>query len=442
MTAETREFLPLGGRAKAHPSLGSLLVPIDKVRPHPANPRNGDVDTIRESIEVNHLYRPLYVQYATGYILAGNHTYAALMELGAEHVPVIVLDVSDEEASRILLVDNKAADLGGYDYGLLVDILHQLEVSEQALLGTGYVEDDLRHLELLANETLAGLEQAAEVEAGRGKAKQHRQIDLRMIFSVSAGPSHVEAQIARRIGWGIGVLSEHYRSVLKHRERFERMPKDIAFMDNPYRDYDHVAHVNAVMAVQPTSCTTRDLFTKQQCVDEGLEYFSLEQTIEQASDLAPYVDDLILIPKYDCLDDIPETISGKRVVLGYSVPTSYGGTPMPISAFKGRPIHLLGGPWGKQRSYLNLMGDDIIGLDNNHCLYVSQMGQVCKGDGTMVDLKEYVGIEQPFTVYLPALTLSLTEIASAVYAEFGSDLREFDTTAVLGLPEPEITPTH
>lgn len=440
--ASARDIIGLGGSAWAHPSLIPLAVPIEKIRPHPSNPRNGDVDAIVESIRINGLYRPLYVQLGTGYILAGNHTYAALMELGAERVPVITLDISDEEASRILLVDNKTADLGGYDYGLLVELLHELENTDQALLGTGYVEDDLHHLELLANETLAGLEQAAEIEAGRGKAKQHRAIDLRMIFSVSAGPSHVEAQIARRIGWGIGVLSEHYRTVLKHYERFERMPKDIAFMDNPYRDYDHAAHVNAVMKVEPQSCTTRDLFTKQQCRDEGLEYFSLEQTIEQAADLAPYVDDLILIPKYDCLDDIPETISGKRVVLGYSVPTSYGGTPMPISAFKGRPVHLLGGPWAKQRAYLNLLGDDIVALDNNHCLYVSQMGQVCKADGSMVDLKDYIGIEQPFTVYLPALVMSLTEIASAVYAEFGSDLREFDTAAVLGLPEPDHNPTH
>lgn len=442
MTETTLERITVGGEVLVHGALQPLLIDIDQVRPHPRNPRNGDIEAIRESIRFNGLYRPLYAQYSTGYILAGNHTYAALMELGAQQVPVVILDVSDEEASRILLVDNHTADLGGYDYGLLVQILSELEQTEQGLIGSSYAADDVRHLELLAQETLSGLEQAAEVEAGRGKAKQHRTLPLRLIFSVSAGPSHVEAQIARRVGWGIGVLSEHYSTVLKHRERFPRMPGEIAFMDNPYRDYNHAAHLKAVAATTPTMCTTRDLFTKQQARDENVDYYTLDQTIEQASDLAPHVQDLILIPKYDCLDDIPETISGKRVVLGYSVPTSYGGTPMPISAFKGRPVHLLGGPWGKQRAYLNLLGDDIISLDNNHCLFVSQMGQVCRANGDLHNLKEVLDLEQPFTVYLPALTISLTEIASAVYAEFGSPLEEFDTTAGLDLPSPEITPTH
>lgn len=135
-------MLTLGGTVLAHPTLEPLLEDLDTLRPHPENPKSGDTEAIAESIETNGLYRPLYAQKSTGYILAGNHTYHAALELGATTLPVIWLDIDDQTARRILLADNRTADLGRYDDALLVELLLAIDQTD-SLTGTGYTHDDL-----------------------------------------------------------------------------------------------------------------------------------------------------------------------------------------------------------------------------------------------------------------------------------------------------------
>jgi ParB-like chromosome segregation protein Spo0J len=128
------------GGVKFHPDLEPLLVDIARVRPHPDNPSNGDQDAIEESIEINGMYRPVYVQRSTGYVLGGNTTYAACLGLGAEVIPVIWLDVDAEGAWRILLGDNQIARLALVDKALLLPQLDALLQTELRLLGTGFAE--------------------------------------------------------------------------------------------------------------------------------------------------------------------------------------------------------------------------------------------------------------------------------------------------------------
>ena len=130
----------VSGGVKFHPDLEPLLVDIHLLKPHPDNPSNGDEDEIVTSIEVNGMYRPVYVQRSTCFILAGNTTYAACMNLGAERIPVIWLDVDDEAALRILLGDNELARLAIVDRALLTPLVNRLLETELKLLGTGYRE--------------------------------------------------------------------------------------------------------------------------------------------------------------------------------------------------------------------------------------------------------------------------------------------------------------
>jgi len=421
-TVPREELIHLGGDVRAHPALRDLLTDPTRLTPHPRNPRNGDTDAIGDSIRHNGLYRPLYVQRSTGHVLAGNHTYQAALELGATLLPVLWLDVDDDEATRILLTDNRTADIGQYDDALLLDVLRDIATHDAGLLGTGYTPDDLDHLAFLSTLTLDGLTRQAEVEAGQQRAARHRTLPLRLILSLNSGPSMVEAMVGDRLGWVPGVISTGINTIRRYRERYPRHTP-VAFMDNPYRDYDHAAHLAAVAECKPQSCTTRDLFTKQQAAEEGLDYLTVEQTLDQAADLAEHVEDVILIPKFDCLDRIPDTVGDARVVLGYSVETSYGGTQLPVEAFKGRPVHLLGGSWAKQRAYLNILGDDCVALDNNHILRVAQFGQVCRRDGSMTTLVDVLGSPQ-WSVYFGSMVLSLTEIATAVHDDYGVPLTE------------------
>lgn len=121
-------------------------VGIDEIRPHPSNPRLGNVSAIRESIEKNGFYGAIVVQSSTGHVLAGNHRWMAAKAQGMATVPVIYVDVDDDRALRILLGDNHASDIGAYDDDALGSLLASLALTEGGLDGTGYTGDDLSRL--------------------------------------------------------------------------------------------------------------------------------------------------------------------------------------------------------------------------------------------------------------------------------------------------------
>ena len=126
-------------------TLDALRVPIAGLTPYGQNPRRGNVQVIVESLARHGQYRPIVVRAKTFEVLAGNHTLAAAKELGWEEIAATFVECTDDEAARIVLVDNRAADLGSYDDELLVELLGNLE----SLEGTGYDDDDLDFLRAL-----------------------------------------------------------------------------------------------------------------------------------------------------------------------------------------------------------------------------------------------------------------------------------------------------
>ena len=115
---------------------------LDELTPHPANPRQGDVGAIHQSIEANGFYGAVIVQKSTGYVLAGNHRMQAAAHAGAKSLPVIEVDVDDATATRILLADNRTNDVATYDQDALAGLLKSL-AEDGGLAGSGYDGDDV-----------------------------------------------------------------------------------------------------------------------------------------------------------------------------------------------------------------------------------------------------------------------------------------------------------
>jgi ParB-like chromosome segregation protein Spo0J len=115
-------------------------VRVDVLRPHPDNPREGDVGAIVESLREFGQYKPV-VANMDGTILAGNHVVAAARALGWVKVEVVWVDVDDETAVRIMLVDNRTADLATYDDDSLRRLLMGVNLD-----GTGWSPDDVEEL--------------------------------------------------------------------------------------------------------------------------------------------------------------------------------------------------------------------------------------------------------------------------------------------------------
>lgn len=123
-------------------TLDRLSVPVDSLKPYPGNPRRGNVDSIVKSLERNGQYRPIVVNKRTSEVLAGNHTLLAAKKLGWDEIAATFVDVDEDQAARIVLVDNRANDVAGYDDDELRELLESLP----DLDGTGYDDDELAAL--------------------------------------------------------------------------------------------------------------------------------------------------------------------------------------------------------------------------------------------------------------------------------------------------------
>ena len=136
-----------------------------------------------------------------------------------------------------------------------------------------------------------------------------------------------------------------------------RMPDTVhmppVFIDNDWEHPNLEAYVEAIAQHRPDMATVID----------WTDAVSLETVLMWAETIAPYVKTIIIIPKVPgSIVKIPHVICGRSVVLGYSVPTSYGATDVHLMEFGRRPVHLLGGSARNQIKlgrYLNVVSLDI-----------------------------------------------------------------------------------
>lgn len=139
---------------RGSPDLERLLVPLDELRPHPDNPRRGNVERIAQSLSRFGQVRPI-VALLDGTIVAGNHTWQAAKTLGWEKIACVRVELSEQEARAYLIADNRTADLADYEEEILSRVLADL--AEGDLLeaaGWTYAEYD---------DLLAQLEQPVEL---------------------------------------------------------------------------------------------------------------------------------------------------------------------------------------------------------------------------------------------------------------------------------------
>jgi hypothetical protein len=113
---------------------------------------------------------------------------------------------------------------------------------------------------------------------------------------------------------------------------------------------------------RPTTATVLDWEREEQ----------LPEVLDWAEEAAQYVELVVVVPKViGGVPRIPRRVNGASVVLGYSVPTRYAGTELPLWEFTGWPIHLLGGSPHRQMEiwrYLHGIADVISADGNMHNL--------------------------------------------------------------------------
>jgi DNA modification methylase len=118
-------------------------VPLDRLTPHPANPNQGDLGLLSELIEANGFAGAVLVQASTGIIIDGEHRYRAALEEGMTGLPVLWLDVTNDERDRLLASLNESTRRGRNDEAKLIALLTGLAQTPRGLEGTAYDGDDL-----------------------------------------------------------------------------------------------------------------------------------------------------------------------------------------------------------------------------------------------------------------------------------------------------------
>lgn len=136
------------------------IVAIDSLEMHPDNPREGNVDVIAESIEVNGFFAPLICQRprdgrTLGRILAGNHRWLGAKRRGMKAIPIVWVDVDDVAAAKILVADNRTSDLATYENTVLARILKDIADAD-SLTGTGFSDQEFKDLLYKVNGFRAG----------------------------------------------------------------------------------------------------------------------------------------------------------------------------------------------------------------------------------------------------------------------------------------------
>lgn len=106
------------------------------------------------------------------------------------------------------------------------------------------------------------------------------------------------------------------------------------FCDQDWKRPDKAAYLTALAEHRPHMATVLDLEHRNQ----------LGEVLGWVEEAAAFVEVIIIIPKVSgIIAQLPHLIRGREVRLGYSVPTGYGGTAVPVQEFMGWPVHLLGG---------------------------------------------------------------------------------------------------
>lgn len=177
----------------------------DALTLHPHNPRRGDLDEIKASFRSVGFYGSVIVNEATGYVVAGNHRVMAARSLGMKAIPVTYIHVTPDQENRILLADNKIANLGGQDSEALLRVLRSIEAQPMGLRGTGYTDREVKRVA----DKVARAHDPVEADA---KAKKTTAQAGKIILTLT----HAEADALRerlqayerRTGSQLGFVSE------------------------------------------------------------------------------------------------------------------------------------------------------------------------------------------------------------------------------------------
>ena len=128
-------------------SLQKLAVPVESLTLDPANARKHperNLETIKGSLERFGFRQPVVVQKQGMIVRAGNARVQVARAMGWTHVPAVIVDEADVEATAYAIADNRTSELAEWDKNTLASLLESLDSDTQE--AAGWSGDELDEL--------------------------------------------------------------------------------------------------------------------------------------------------------------------------------------------------------------------------------------------------------------------------------------------------------
>jgi hypothetical protein len=165
--------------------------------------------------------------------------------------------------------------------------------------------------------------------------------------------------IAAGFGWRPGARYTNLRDI--------RHVESVGFLDIDWKQYDFGRHLAVVKRLTPCVTVARDILHPRE----------LRMVLSEAQALAQHACHVVVVPKAPSLGpDLMRKIPAS-FLLGYSVPTAYGGTSIAPEYFR-RPVHLLGGRPDVQRALADRM--PVVSIDCNRFTLDAAFGDYFDGE--------------------------------------------------------------
>lgn len=100
-----------------------------------------NLDALKKSLEEFGQVKNIIVQKSTNYIVAGNGLFQAAKALGWDEITCNVIDIEDDKAKALCILDNRSGDLSQMDEKNLLDMLKDFDADMLDL--TGYNDKEL-----------------------------------------------------------------------------------------------------------------------------------------------------------------------------------------------------------------------------------------------------------------------------------------------------------
>ena len=208
------------------------MVPIDKIRPNPEQPRKfiGDISELSDSIKEKGVLEPLLVRYMpredSYHIISGERRYHAAREAGLKELPCIEKIADDAETLELALIENlQRKDLTAFEEA---DGLHRL--AEQF----AYTHEDIaRKIAKARSSVTETLSLRLIPEAIRRQCVEHGIISKSLLLQIARQPNERKMEEAvQRILQG-GLTRDEVRQERREEKNSGPRPQPFIFNFQP-----------------------------------------------------------------------------------------------------------------------------------------------------------------------------------------------------------------